>query len=65
MDEPPFTLKLNERNEVVMIQNGERTMLGRPEEACEELCRFLAEIDYGDCPRAGSMDAGAELDAVS
>ncbi len=49
MDTAPFTLKLNERDEVVLIDNaGFRQVLGPRETLAEELCRFLEEIDYGD-----------------
>ena len=65
MDEPSFTLKLNERNEVVLIQADEWTILGSREAACREMCRFLEEIDYCGCESARLIQKGAELDSVS
>jgi hypothetical protein len=49
MEQPPFTLKLNDAGEVVAILDEYRVILGSKEAACEEMCRFLAEMDYGDC----------------
>ena len=45
----PFTLTLNERGEVVMIDGDGRAVLGPKDAVCEELCRFLAEVDFGEC----------------
>ena len=49
MEQLPFTLKLNEKDEVVLIDGDTRVWLGPKAAVCEELCRFLAEIDFGEC----------------
>jgi hypothetical protein len=46
---PPVVLKLNDAGEVVAILDEDRVILGSKEAACEEMCRFLSEMDYGDC----------------
>ena len=40
-----FALKLNARDEVVLVRDEESLNLGRQEEACEEMLRFLRELD--------------------
>ena len=39
-----FALKLNARDEVVLVRNEESVNLGPKEEACEEMLRFLTEL---------------------
>ena len=51
MEQAAFTLKLTEVGEVVLIMEDVRIVLGQRDIACEELCRFLQEIDFGDCGR--------------
>ncbi len=66
MHQPAFTFKLNERGEVIMIRDGGSINLGPRDGACEEMCRFLAEVEFGDCAptdradKAGSHDDHAE-----
>ncbi len=50
MEQAPFTLNLNERDEVVLIEGDIRIWLGPKDLACKEMCRFLSAIDYGECP---------------
>ncbi len=50
MEQAPFTLKLNERDEVVLIEDDLRIWLGAKDAACAEMCRFLAAINYEECP---------------
>ncbi len=40
-----FALKLNSRDEVVLVHDEESINLGSKEEACEEMLRFLGELD--------------------
>jgi hypothetical protein len=47
----PFTLKVSEQGEVIIIVGADRIALGPKQGACEELCRFLAEVDFGECGR--------------
>ena len=49
MEEAWFSLKLDERGNVVLLLNGDRIQLGPKEAACNEMCRFLTELDYGEC----------------
>jgi hypothetical protein len=48
MEQAAFTLKLSEAGEVVILVGADRINLGPRDSACEELCRFLAEVDYGE-----------------
>jgi hypothetical protein len=49
MSEANFKLALNERDEVVLIDGDGRTVLGKKDQVCAEMCRFLVEVDYGNC----------------
>jgi hypothetical protein len=40
-----FDLKLNARDEVVLVRDEESVNLGPREEACEEMLRFLNELN--------------------
>ncbi len=40
-----FALKLNSRDEVVLVHDEESINLGSKEEACEEMLRFLGELN--------------------
>ena len=40
-----FALKLNARDEVVLVRDEESINLGPKDEACEEMLRFLGELD--------------------
>ena len=40
-----FDLKLNARDEVVLVRDEESVNLGSREEACEEMLRFLNELN--------------------
>ncbi len=44
MDDAAFTLKLNERDEVIIIPGSERLNLGPKQIACEEMLRFTRSI---------------------
>ena len=46
MEDAPFTLKQNERGEVVIIIGDDSFSLGEMRAACEEMVRFLAEVDF-------------------
>lgn len=48
-----FALKLNAREEVVLVHDEESTNLGPKEEACEEMLRFLGELNLVE--RAGAL----------
>ena len=50
MEQAPFTLKLSEHGEVVILLGADRISLGARDAACEEMCRFLAEIDFEAAP---------------
>ena len=45
-----FALKLNSRDEVVLVRNEESINLGPQDEACEEMLRFLGELDLVERP---------------
>lgn len=62
MEQPPFTLTLNERDEVIMIREGGSMNLGLRDGACEEMCRFLAERDFGDCKPTDRVDKAGPRD---
>jgi hypothetical protein len=49
MEQASFTLKLSEHDEVIILVGADRINLGDKAVACEELCRFLGELDYGEC----------------
>lgn len=40
-----FALKLNARDEVVLVRGQESVNLGHKDEACEEMLRFLTELN--------------------
>lgn len=40
-----FALKLNARDEVVLVRDEESVNLGPRDEACEEMLRFLTELN--------------------
>ncbi len=42
-------LDLDEHGGVWLTLEGDLFFLGRRDEVSEELCRFLSEVDYGDC----------------
>ena len=49
-----FTLELDEEGLVwlgAVLEDGEEIelCLGIKDEVCDIMCRFLAEVDYGDC----------------
>jgi hypothetical protein len=48
-----FALKLNARDEVVLVHDEESINLGPKEEACGEMLRFLGELNVID--RAGAL----------
>ena len=52
MEQTPFTLKLSKHGEVIIPVGADRINLGERNAACEELCRFLAEVDFGACGRS-------------
>ncbi len=56
MEQPPFTLRLNERGDVMLIRDAASINLGLREGACEEMCRFLTEMDFADCARTSRAD---------
>lgn len=43
-----FKLERNAAGEVVMIRGAERTVLGPFDQVCEEMCRFMADEDFGE-----------------
>jgi hypothetical protein len=43
-----FALKLNARDEVVLVHDEESVNLGRRDEACAEMLRFLRELNLLD-----------------
>ena len=47
VEQTSFTLKLSEAGEVVIIVGADRINLGRSAPACDEMYRFLAEVDHG------------------
>jgi hypothetical protein len=47
MEQAPFTLTLSEQGDVVIIVGADRINLGRDAPACEEMYRFLADVDHG------------------
>jgi hypothetical protein len=47
-----FALKRNERDEVVLVHGKESVNLGPKGEACEEMLRFLRELDVVERARA-------------
>ena len=40
---------LDEHGRVWMIRDGDCHIIGRRDAVSEEMCRFLSEIDFGDC----------------
>jgi hypothetical protein len=42
----PFTLKLSEQDEVIILVGADRINLGSRAVACEEMIRFLGELDF-------------------
>jgi hypothetical protein len=51
MEQAAFTLKLSEQGEVIILVGADRINLGDKAAACEEMCRFLGEVDFGECGR--------------
>ena len=45
---PDLALRLDERGDVVMVLGTERIVLGPKDAVCDELCRFLAEVEHGE-----------------
>ncbi len=43
-----FTLKLNDRGEVVLVRGEQSVNLGRREEAAQEFLRFLDELNLAE-----------------
>ena len=48
-----FALRLNARDEVVLVRGEESVNLGPKDEACEEMLRFLTELNIVE--RAGAL----------
>jgi hypothetical protein len=48
MEQAPFALKLSEQGEVIILVGADRINLGSREAACQEMCRFLAEVGFGE-----------------
>jgi hypothetical protein len=46
--ERPFTLARDSHGQVVAIKGTERMVLGPVGTSCDEMCRFLAEIAFGE-----------------
>lgn len=44
----PFRFVRDDQDRVVMIREGERVVLGQLDQVCEEMARFLAEVDFGE-----------------
>ncbi len=70
IDEIRYELTLNERQEVVLLVDGDSVNLGPKDAACQEMSRFLAEVGSGDGATAvQSTDSGSdrpkEIDEVN
>ena len=44
----PLRFVKDDQERVVMIREGERVVLGELDPVCDEMARFLAEIDFGE-----------------
>lgn len=49
MEQTSFALKLSEQGEVIILVGADRINLGSRDAACQEMCRFLSEVDFGEC----------------
>lgn len=45
--------ELDEHGRVWIIRDGDCHVIGRKDIVCEEMCRFLADIDFGECHSGG------------
>jgi hypothetical protein len=48
LEQTNFLLKLNESGEVLLVHEDGRILLGAKDAVCEELSRFLFEVDFGE-----------------
>ena len=48
MEQAGFSLKLTEAGEIVLLTGADRINLGSKDAVCEEMTRFLAQIDFGE-----------------